>query len=304
MKLRKRFLTLGTLVLLGTSLVPISPTSASPVCTITGTNKADTIIGTSGNDVICGLGGNDRINGLSGDDTLIGGNGNDYLIGGDGYDYLDGGIGNDQLDGGLDADDISGDAGNDQIWGGSGDDELNGELGNDSIFGGDGRDYLEGQSGKDTIRGEAGDDLIDGGLDRDTITSGRGNDTCTKDSKDIHTDPCLLDNVGPEFGVMTTEVKNFSVGSKLDITWTLSDPSGIRDSWVVISSPNGQINTLCGDGLAIPADRIAGDEKSGTYAFDCTVPALAASGSYTLYAGAVDQLGNGKRISIPFTVRE
>ncbi len=85
---------------------------ASPVCTITGTQRNDVLNGTPGNDVICGLGGNDIINGLGGDDTIHGGPGRDLISGGSGSDTVygegDGDIlsvadrvrGNDTVDGG------------------------------------------------------------------------------------------------------------------------------------------------------------------------------------------------------------
>lgn len=278
------------------------PALASSTCTISGTAKSDVLIGTAGDDVICGFGGNDRINGLGGNDIILGGAGNDSLMGGSGNDKLDGGEGKDTIEGGSGFDDIDGSAGNDSIFGGLDNDQLSGDGGSDSISGGAGRDFIEGNSGPDSIRGEAGDDLIDGGADRDKISSGRGEDSCTKDVNDIHSDPCLIDTAAPEFGMMTTQVRDFKAGGNLNITWLVSDSASVRDTWASIGGAPGWVTNWCVTGSTIMGNRISGDEFSGTYGVDCVIPNWAVNGSYTLFISATDIFGNVRQIQVPFTV--
>jgi dipeptidyl aminopeptidase/acylaminoacyl peptidase len=68
-----------------------------PLCTHSGTRRAQLLLGTSKTDVICGFGGNDLIDGNAGHDVLYGGSGNDLIIDQSGRDWLFGGPGRDRL---------------------------------------------------------------------------------------------------------------------------------------------------------------------------------------------------------------
>lgn len=132
--------------------------TATPPCTITGTDGPDVIRGSSGDDVICALGGDDRV---------IAGGGNDIVLGGGGDDRISGGPGDDR---------ISGDSGVDRLYAGSGDDVVYGGSGADSLNGGTGDDIMNGGSGDDRATGGHGDDILEGGLGADQLVPGAGND--------------------------------------------------------------------------------------------------------------------------------
>jgi len=289
-----------------------------PVCTISGTERADRITGTAGDDVICAGSGNDIILAIGGNDTVYGGPGNDRIYGGSGSDELVGEAGTDFLDGGSQTDELSGGAGNDTISGGTGADTLEGGSGNDvlsggkdadSVAGGTGKDKMTGDAGDDVLRGEAGNDnlsggdgldLIDGGKGTDTIRTGSGNDMCNADSADVRLDACTIDGEGPIFGPATTEVKQFAAGNMAVFAVNLSDAAGVQAVYGSIGGAPGWVTEWCG--FLITADLALGTPRSGTYRLSCTIPQNAVNAGYTLELSAVDLMGNATRHSIAFEV--
>ena len=261
-------MTIGiVLPLILVSLTGAIPANAAPLqkCTIFGTDKSDRITGTAGNDVICAGGGNDTVNGLGGDDVIYGGSGNDSIAGGSGSDSLTGGQGRDALVGG---------AGEDVLLGGMGDDNLSG--------------------GKDS-------DVIDGGEGSDKVRSGAGSDICGADSRDTLLDACTLDRKGPQFGVLTSEVKQFKAGSIAVFTVRLSDPAGVSAIYGNIGGPPGWVTEWCG--FLITGALVEGSQKSGTFQLSCTIPDNAVNENYTLFLRAIDLMGNsGVEQQIAFQV--
>jgi Ca2+-binding RTX toxin-like protein len=287
---RKSFVIAATISLLLAGFPSASNAQSLPVCTISGTPQSDRLVGTSGNDVICAGNGNDTIFGLGGSDIIHGGPGNDRISGGDGSDELFGEAGTDFVEGGAGADDISGSDGNDSLFGGLGEDELSAGVGNDTVFGDGGADLIRGDAGADAIQGGTGDDLIDGGAGRDSIRTGVGADNCSSDPSDVFLDACKIDRVAPAIGVNTSDVKNFQAGSTLKLSWSLSDSSGVAQTWASIGGPSGWVTTWCGFGIETPL--YSGDAKNGTYQLQCSIPENAVSQTYSLFIGAVDVLGN------------
>ncbi|WP_203666788.1 VWA domain-containing protein [Cellulomonas pakistanensis] len=169
----------GTVVATTIAVGPVSAapsTTATPSCTITGTDGPDVLTGTPGADVLCGRNGDDTLIGLGGDDVLIGGTGYDRLEGGDGDDTLLGGNEGDTLLGGSGDDTLTGGTGDDQLDGGAGNDQLAGENDHDTLVGGEGDDVLTGATGEDRLDGGAGTDMLDGGNDADLLVGGDGPD--------------------------------------------------------------------------------------------------------------------------------
>ena len=281
----KKSLSLLLSALLASSL--LLPTTASFAanpsdCTIVGTSKADTIMGTQGPDVICAGSGSDVIYALGGDDVIRAGSGNDIISGGTG------------------ADTVLGESGNDSITGGSGEDSLTGGQGTDKISGGSGEDLLRGGVGNDNLSGGTQIDIIDGGKGSDKIRTGAGADMCGKDSKDVHLDPCNIDNKGPDFGITTTEVRQVSAGTLAVFSATETDASGVAGISGIIGGPSGWVTEWCG--FLIPSVLTEGTDKSGTYEFSCTIPPKAVNQNYTLVLRAVDMIGNGSQSEIAFEI--
>ncbi len=307
-----------TLLVLG--FPSVSSAYSPPVCTISGTAKADRIIGTSGDDIICAgrgndiiwaLGGNDMVYGESGNDRIYGGAGKDELTGDTGTDFLDGGAGADQLSGGEGNDSISGGESSDTLAGGTGNDVLEGGAGADSVSGGIGKDRLAGDSGDDILLGEVGNDnlsggngldVIDGGIGVDTIRSGAGSDMCSEDATDVLLDGCTIDASGPDFGLMTTEVRRFSAGSLAVISVKVIDESGVAGVQAAIGGAPGWVTEWCG--FLIPVELVEGSQKAGVYEFSCTIPPNAVNGYYTWEITAFDLMGNYTRKSIAFEVSD
>ncbi len=260
----------------------MSSAYSPPVCTISGSDKADRITGTSGNDIICAGSGNDIIWALGGNDVVYGGSGNDRVYGGTGVDVLEGGTGNDALTGGSGADSLSGGSGKDKLSGDSGDDTLLGEPGNDNLSGGNGQD------------------VIDGGVGADTIRSGTGADMCGKDASDVHLDGCTIDTKGPEFGLMTMEVRRYSAGSMAVFALKAIDESGVAGVQASIGGAPGWVTEWCG--FQIPVVLVEGSQKAGVYEFSCTIPSNAVNGYYSWEITAFDLMGNYSRKSITFEV--
>ena len=281
---KKSFAFLALIPLLVVGFPSVSSALTPPVCTIKGTEKPDRLNGTPGKDIICGLGGNDIINSLGGDDVVYGGAGNDRIFGGTGED------------------DIFGDAGLDFIDGGSGIDDISGGTGNDVLTGGAGSDLIDGDAGTDNVSGGIGDDAINGGAGRDSIRSGTGDDSCSKDPSDVHFDSCREDTVAPEIGVQTTAIRSFQAGTTIKLNWTVSDNTGVEQTWAYIGGPPGWV-TWCGFG--IQGTLVSGDRKNGSYQIECKLPEKAVNETYSLFVSAVDVLGNsssGNRHQLTFTI--
>jgi len=264
-------------------------TSAAPAlaggssdCTIVGTNKSETIIGTSGPDIICALGGADKIYGLGGNDTIRAGSGNDTIFAGDGSDAA------------------LGEAGNDTVDGGTGADRLNGGEGLDKINGAGGEDMLQGGAGNDNISGGDAIDVIDGGKGVDTIRTGAGNDVCSSDSSDVRLDSCTIDNKGPSFGALTTEVQQVRAGELAVFAVNVSDVAGVSAVYGSIGGAPGWVTEWCG--FLITGELVSGTSKAGTYELRCTVPPTAVNGSYTLEWSSADLMGQASRQSKSFEV--
>lgn len=273
-----------SLLLFSALLVPASPAlAASDVdCTIVGTKNSEVLTGTEGRDVICAGAGNDTIYALGGDDNIRGGSGNDIVIAGSGKDA------------------VLGESGNDNIAGGDGADQLSGGEGKDRITGGGGGDMLQGGSGTDNLQAGSGSDLIDGGKGSDTILTGAGNDMCNKDSADVNLDACTMDSKGPDFGPMTTEVKQFAAGNMAVFAVNVSDAAGVQAVYGSIGGPPGWVTEWCG--FRIPTQLALGTAKSGTYKLSCTIPQNAVNEKYTLFVGAVDMMGHTTEQQIDFEV--
>lgn len=270
--LRKLLASLAALPLFVMGFPLASGAYSPPVCTIFGTERADRINGTSGADIICAGAGNDVVNGLGGNDFVYGGLGNDTLLGGSGNDEL------------------YGDAGADSIDGGFGNDELSGGVGSDKILGGSGSDLIRGEAGADSINGDAGVDLINGGLGKDTIRSGTGADSCSLDSTDLMLDTCAIDKSAPEIGVQAAVVREFTAGTTIKLSWSVTDSSGVDKAWASIGGQPGWITNWCGFG--IEAQLISGTNKNGGWQIECAVPENAVNGAYALFVSASDLLGN------------
>jgi hypothetical protein len=281
----KRTLALWLSLLLSSALlVPASPALAASDgdCTIVGTKNSEVLTGTEGRDVICAGAGNDTIYALGGDDIIRGGSGNDIVIAG------------------LGKDTVLGESGNDNIAGGDGADQLSGGEGKDRITGGGGGDMLQGGSGTDNIQAGSGSDLIDGGKGSDTILTGAGNDMCNRDSADVNLDACTMDSKGPDFGAMTTEVKQFAAGNLAVFSVNVSDPAGVVEVYASIGGAPGWVTEWCG--FRIPTQLALGTQKSGTYKLSCTIPENAVNAYYTLFVGAVDAMGHTSTQEIAFEV--
>jgi len=308
-KQRVQAFTLASLLVAAGLLNFSGPAQAKEAdCTIKGTSKSEVIVGTIYDDVICAGAGKDSIYGFGGNDIIYGESGNDSIYGGEGSDVIDGGPGNDFIDGGTQADQLDGGSGNDRVLGSEGEDELkgaagndtldggvgrdviNGGLGVDSLSGGDDSDIIRGAAGNDKIQGGSGDDRIDGGAGKDSIRTDAGSDNCKKDPTDVHLDPCALDSEAPVFGENAQVVREVRAGEELNLTWTISDSSGVEASWASIGGPPGWITSWCG--FAINADRISGDDKNGVYQIQCRIPDKAPNATYYLFVNARDYLGN------------
>ena len=246
-------------------------------CTIIGTNRSEKLVGTEGYDVICAAGGSDIIYGLGGDDVIWLGTGNDKVFGGSGDD------------------EIYAEAGNDTVNGGPGDDTVNGGSGADTLNGLAGEDVLLGGSGVDKILGGNDSDSLNGGTGADTIGTGAGEDVCSSDKNDKMLDACMLDKIGPDFGVATTEFKTFTAGTTAEFTINATDASGVQSIYGYIGGADGWVTTWCGFG--IEAELVAGDHRSGTYKIFCDIPKDAVNENYGLFLGASDVMGNASRSS-------
>lgn len=219
MKRRYAALTLGTLLLIGETLIATGGLARGdgPRCfgepativrndhppddenTIIGTNEKDVIMSRSGDDYIKGRGGNDLICAGKGGDVVNAGRGNDKVhtgtgsddaYGGDGADTLLGREGSDHLFA-HDSSPLKGkpdDNGN-VLMGGLFSDKLYGERGHDEIHAGSGSDYVIGNGGRDELYGNKDNDELDA-LDSqgpgDLVDGGTHSnaDTCYTDPND------------------------------------------------------------------------------------------------------------------------
>jgi len=278
-----------------------SVAASEPICTITGTSKADRLVGTSADDVICAGSGNDTVLGLGGNDIILAGPGNDKIFGGVGDDQLSGGTGNDSISAGVGNDTVTGEAGKDSISGGTGSDTLAGGEGRDRLAGNSGEDILRGELGNDRLSGGTDADILDGGTGADTIVTGTGSDMCSLDASDIHLDACTMDSTGPQAGVLMTDVLQFSAGSTAVFNVKVLDESGTGSVYGKIGGAPGWVTEWCG--FPITGVLTEGTEKSGVYQISCTIPANAVSDNYTLFVGTNDLMGNsGSELSIDFQV--
>jgi hypothetical protein len=93
-----------------------------------------------------------------------------------------------------------------------------------------------------------------------------------------------------------------TAGTRLTVSWRVTDPSGIADVsvygptvWMKVGGPSGWISTWC----AFPtyAARISGTAVDGRFQATCQLPATVVNGEYSVWLGASDVFGNSVETS-------
>ena len=241
-------------------------------------SEASVVVGTPGRDVIVVRG--------SASHTVKAGNGNDLICTSGGADTVFGGAGNDVVFAG---------SGADVVYGGAGNDVVNSGPGADRVFGGAGKDRIAAGSGADTLMGGASVDQLNGGS---------GQNVCASDPVDNITGQCLVDASSPliQISSSTTEV---TAGETLELSWQMSDPAGVAETYVYIGGPSGWVTDWCGFGApgeGVPADLVNGNTQNGLYRFRCPVPQDAVNQTYTVFIRATDGFGLTQELTLDFAV--
>lgn len=188
---------------------------------------------------------------------------------------------------------LTGTKGNDVLRGTAGDDVICGLAGNDRLFGLGGNDILIGGAGNDNLNGGNGNDALSGGPGTDNGDGGPGNDVC---SADRAIGSCSVDSRAPAIsGVDVPRV--VTPGAQMTITWTATDSAGVV-SWSQVARGTGWVS-WCTPTSTV---QLSGAFRGGTFASTCTVPTNAPTGSYSVYLGAGDSIGNYSSRWVDFNV--
>ncbi|MFM7597524.1 MAG: hypothetical protein ACKO70_03985 [Actinomycetota bacterium] len=176
---------------------------------------------------------------------------------------------------------LRGTPGRDVICGEGGDDVLVGLAGNDILRGGPGADRLVGGSGNDVLSGGPGTDRGSGG---------RGDDACSADPALIG---CVVDTEAPELAGIEVP-GTVSAGTALVVSWSAIDDVGVV-SWGRVGGRNGNA-AWCFDTEPIR------DDGGSRFTLTCSVPQAIANDVYTVFIGAVDDLGNVTESKVDFRI--
>ena len=138
--------------------------------------------------------------------------------------------------------------------------------------------------------------MLQGGSGVDTLDAGAGTNYCAIDNADLVIGQCALDAQGP--AIANTSV--VAAGSLLTFRWTISDITGVDQSWVKIGGPSGWINWC---GFPIMGRSVSVVSGVSTYSATCQVPATAVNSVYTAYFDAVDVFGTASQpIMVDFRI--
>ena len=103
----------------------------------------------------------------------------------------------------------------------------------------------------------------------------------------------------PVISEVSTPAPVMSAGGDVVISWRVESTAGIGTypdvdgprvaTWIKLAGVNGWA-TWCG--FPVAAQRVSGDDVSGTYAATCRIPADTPNGGYTAYIEALDRAGS------------
>ena len=83
-----------------------------------------------------------------------------------------------------------------------------------------------------------------------------------------------------------------AAGEWVEVTWRMTDASGVQGTSANLSGPGGLYLNNC----SLGAVRVSGTTKDGAWSLICQIPATSAVGTYTVRIYASDVVGNSRQL--------
>ena len=96
----------------------------------------------------------------------------------------------------------------------------------------------------------------------------------------------------PVVSAVTVLPSSVPAGEWVEVTWRLTDASGVQGTSAIVSGPNG--STLMGCSLG--SVQVSGTTKDGLWSLICQIPATSAVGTYRVQIHASDVAGNSRSL--------
>ena len=96
----------------------------------------------------------------------------------------------------------------------------------------------------------------------------------------------------PVVSAVTVLPGSVVTGESVEVTWRLTDASGVQGTSANVSGPSGSHVYGC----SLGAMQVSGTTKDGVWSLICQIPATSAVGTYTVQIYASDVAGNSRSL--------
>ena len=96
----------------------------------------------------------------------------------------------------------------------------------------------------------------------------------------------------PVVSAVTVLPGSVAAGEWVEVTWRMTDASGVQGTSVNVSGPTESYLTSC----SLGAVQVSGTTKDGAWSLICQIPATSEVGTYTVRIHASDVAGNSRQL--------